>query len=222
MTAEMGPDDDGSESDSDDGSDHSEDANYPTVPTDVLESGGWSLRDTRVEVRARVAGVVARAHERRYEDDRLRERIRSAGGPDHLWRLFYATRLTFSPSLPPGIGPAMALPKVRSAAREEFAEQLRDKGLVDVEAGEDDRIEVASGTRAKRTRFEAALPVETAAGEIEVPMEGWIAIWHDGAMLLAGGLHPTDLDDVLAGTEISFDPATSRDELRTLIRQVSV
>jgi len=200
----------------------SEDGQYPIPPIEELREGGWSLRDTRVEVRARVMGVVARAHELRFEDDRLREHIRSAGGPDHLWRLFYATRLTFSPPLPPGIGPAMALPKVRTAAREEFAEQLRDEGLVDVEAGDDDRIDVASGTRAKRTRFEATLPVETDAGEIAIPMEGWIAVWHDEAMLLAGGLHPTDLSDVLAGTATDFDPAASRDELQTLIRQVTV
>ena len=199
-----------------------DEGSYPRVPLEALESGGWSLRDTRIEVRARVAGVVARAHELRFEDDRLREQIRSAGGPDHLWRLFYATRLTFSPSLPPGIGPAMALPKVRSAAREEFADQLRDEGLIDVKAREDDRIEVATGTRAKRTHFEAVLPVETEAGEIEVPMEGWIAIWHDGAMLLAGGLHPTRLTDVLEETDLAFDPATSRDELQSLLQHVSV
>lgn len=200
----------------------SDEGAYPRVPLEALESGGWTLRDTRIEIRARVAGVVARAHELRFEDDRLREQIRSAGGPDHLWRLFYATRLTFSPSLPPGIGPAMALPKVRSAAREEFADQLRDEGLIDVEAGEDDRIEVATGTRAKRTHFEAALPVETAAGEIEVPMEGWIAIWHDEAILLAGGLHPKRLSDELTGSAVEFDPTTSRDELQRLIRQVTV
>ncbi|MFB6128855.1 MAG: hypothetical protein ABEJ47_03745 [Halorhabdus sp.] len=198
----------------------SEDGTFPSVPLEGLESGGWSLRDTRVEGRARVAGVVARAHELRFEDDRLREQIGSTGGPDHLWRLFYATRLTFSPSLPPGIGPAMALPKVRSAARAEFADQLREEGLVEVEAGEDDRIEVATGTRARRTRFEATLPVETAAGDVDVPMEGWIAVWHDEAMLLAGGLHPTGLTDVLEGVE--FDPAASRTELQTLIEHVGV
>lgn len=223
MTGETDPTDDGSERDSrGDFPWESAEGQYPSVPAEALGAGGWSLRDTRVEVRARVVGVVARAHELRFEDDRLRDRVRSAGGPDHLWRLFYATRLTFSPSLPPGIGPAMALPKVRSAAREEFAEQLRDEGLTDVEAGEDDRIEVATGTRAKRTRFEARLPVETAAGEIEVPMAGWIAIWHDDAMLLAGGLQPTDLSDVLAGTAIDFDSSTSRQEIQTLIREVSI
>lgn len=221
MTGDTDPTDGGSEPESlEDRPWDTDERSYPRVPLEALESGGWSLRDTRIEVRARVAGVVARAHELRFEDDRLREQIRSAGGPDHLWRLFYATRLTFSPSLPPGIGPAMALPKVRSAAREEFAEQLRDEGLVDVEEGDDDRIEVATGTRAKRTHFEAALPVETVAGEIEVPMEGWIAIWHDEAILLAGGLHPTRLTDVLAGTAVEFDPATSRDELETLLRHV--
>ncbi|CCQ32567.1 hypothetical protein HLRTI_000153 [Halorhabdus tiamatea SARL4B] len=223
MTGDTDPTDGGPNPDSlEDRPWDSDEGSYPRVPLESLESGGWSLRDTRIEVRARLAGVVARAHELRFEDDQLREQIRSAGGPDHLWRLFYATRLTFSPSLPPGIGPAMALPKVRSAAREEFADQLRDEGLVDVEAGDDDRIEVATGTRAKRTHFEAALPVETPAGEIEIPMEGWIAIWHDEAILLAGGLHPTRLTDVLEEIDVEFDPATSREELRTLLQHVSV
>jgi hypothetical protein len=196
------------------------DARYPTVPREILDDGGWTLRDERLEVRARVLGVTVHAHERRYEDDGLRERVRTAGGPDHLWRLFYATRLTFTPSLPPAFGPAMALPKVRSAAQEEFADQLREEGLIDVEQGDDEPIETESGARAKVTRYDATLPVETDAGQREVPMEGWIGIWHDDAMLLAGGLHPTtSLAAVLDVPEIEYDPAESRTELQSLIQR---
>ncbi|WP_135664391.1 hypothetical protein [Halorhabdus rudnickae] len=197
------------------------DEEYPTVPLDRLKADGWSLRDCREEVRAEVAGFTVRAFERRYEDDSLRADVRDAGGPDHLWRLFYATRLSFTPPLPPGFGPAMALPKVRSAAREEFAEQLRDEGLVDIEESGDERLEVASGTRAKLTRYDATLPVETGDGEGVVPMEGWIASWHDEAMLLAGGLYPTvALADALDVPDLGYDPEASREELQSLIRGV--
>ncbi|WP_136689547.1 hypothetical protein [Halorhabdus amylolytica] len=197
------------------------DEQYPAVPRDDLAAGGWTLRDRRQEVRAEVAGFTVRAFERRYEDDALRADIREAGGPDHLWRLFYATQLSFTPPLPPVFGPAMALPKVRAAAREEFAEQLREEGLVDVEEGEDERFEVASGTRAKLTRYDAVLPVETGGDEREVPMEGWIASWHDGAMLLAGGLYPAvGLADMLDVPNIVYEPDASREELRSLIRGV--
>mgnify|MGYP000029453257 CR=1 FL=1 len=204
----------------DEGTDDSDEL-YPTVPRDDLAAGGWSLRDRREEVRAEVAGFTVRAFERRYEDDTLRADVREAGGPDHLWRLFYATRLSFTPPLPPGFGPAMALPKVRAAAREEFAEQLREEGLVDVETGEDERFEVASGTRAKLTRYDAVLPVATDDGECRVPMEGWLASWHDRAMLLAGGLYPAvELADILNVPDPGDDPGTSREELRSLMRRV--
>ena len=197
------------------------DEQYPSVPRTELDAGGWSLRDRREEVRAEVAGFTVRAFERRYEDERLREQVQTAGGPDHLWRLFYAARLTFTPPLPPAFGPAMALPKVRSAAREEFAEQLADEGLTAIEQGDDERIEVQSGTQAKLTRYDAALPVETDDGEHTIPMEGWIGIWHDDAMLLAGGLYPNEpLSDGLDIAELEHDPDTSREELRSLIRQV--
>ncbi|MFB6201293.1 MAG: hypothetical protein ABEI98_04710 [Halorhabdus sp.] len=209
-----------SESGDADRAEASEEAQFPTVPNGSLEAGGWSLRDTRVEVRARVAGFVVRAHERRYEDDQLRERVSAAGGPDHLWRLFYATRLTFRPPLPPAFGPAMALPKVRSAAREEFAEQLRAEGLTEIEQDEDERIEVKSGTQARVTRYDATLPVETDDGHREVSMDGWIGIWHDGAMLLAGGLYPSaPLSNVL-DVDLDYDPTASCEELRSLIRHV--
>jgi hypothetical protein len=197
------------------------DEQYPTVPDDKLADSGWSLRDTQLEVRARVAGFVVRAHERRYEDNQLRERVRSAGGPDHLWRLFYATRLTFTPSLPPVVGPSMALPKVRDAAREEFAEQLREEGLIDIDEAGVDHIEVESGMEVELTRYEATLPVKTSGGERGVPMEGWIALWHDDAMLLAGGLHPTEpLADVLGIGGIEYDPEASRTELQSLLADV--
>ncbi|WP_158854749.1 hypothetical protein [Halorhabdus sp. CUG00001] len=198
------------------------DAQYPTVPLERLENSGWALRDERLEVRARVMGVTVHAHERRFEDDGLRERVRAGGGPDHLWRLFYATRLTFSPSLPPAFGPAMALPKVRSAACEEFADQLRDEGLTDVEQGDDERIETDSGAQAKVTRYDATLPVETDNDQCEVPMEGWIGIWNDDAMLLAGGLYPTEsLAEALSIPDVDYDPEGSHEKLRALIRQVN-
>ncbi|WP_181685655.1 hypothetical protein [Halorhabdus salina] len=197
------------------------DARYPTVPLDRLEDSGWALRDERLEVRARIMGVTVHAHERRYEDDALREQVRTAGGPDHLWRLFYAARLTFTPSLPPAFGPAMALPKVRSAARAEFGDQLREEGLIDVEQGEAVDIETESGTQAKLTRYDATLPVETDNGKREVPMEGWIGIWHDDAILVAGGLHPAvSLADVLDLPTLDDAPDDNRQELRSLIRSV--
>lgn len=194
---------------------------YPTIPAERLTSTGWSLRDTRTEIRARVAGFVVTAHERRYEDDRLRDAVSEAGGPDHLWRLFYATRLSFSPPLPPVVGPTLALPTVKRAARETFAEVLRAEGLTDVQQREDEPFENDFGQRATRTRYTATLPVETALDRCDVPMEAWIAIWQHGSVLLAGGLYPNEpLEDVLDLPGCEFDPTASREELQSLIAHV--
>ena len=194
---------------------------FPAVPADRLDDGGWERIEGTTDTLARLPIVTVEGHTLVYEDRRLRERVADAVGVDRPWRFFFATRLTFSPPPPPGVGPTAFGSIVRSRAKDGFVERLRDRGFESVERASTARVRVRTGERAELTGYDAE---STVSGDDETrryPVEGWVAVWHhDGAFRIAGGGYPaTDLGDVLNGGP-ETDPGKYRDELFELLRDV--
>ncbi|WP_135302246.1 hypothetical protein [Haloarcula amylovorans] len=201
----------------------SDDASFPAVPETRLRDGGWEVTDENVETvfelpTAKVVGAT-----RLYGDSRTREAARESAGVDQQWRFFFATALTFRPPLAPGIGPAMILPTVRSEANSSFADQLRNRGFVDVERGRRERVRTDSGDRVRLRTYTASLSLDEISATLSIT--GWVGVWHGDGFRIAAGAYPDrPVAEILgladAPTELERTPQDYQDELLDLIRAV--
>ncbi len=180
----------------------------PPVPSEQLAAAGWRRIDHRSESLFRLPGLNVFGETWIYEDATLRRRIAAEGGPDRLWRFFFATELRFEPSLGPG-GAAMVRPIVVRGARESFADELRERGIDDVERTETGTLRTEGGHRARTAGYRGRLRVD----EVELPIAGWVAVWNDGSFRVAGGAYPESGIERWIGTDREF-----RTELFSLIR----
>jgi len=159
----------------------------PAVPEDRLD-GDWERVEDVTETLFGVQGADVRGHTVVYEDRDLRAAVRTAtdGRVDQSWRFFFATRLAFRPPLAPAIGPAMVLPSVKTEAVRQFADDLGDRGVANVERGRRERVRTESRSRVSLRQVTG----ELSTGDGAVPVEGWVGAWADGDIHLAGGAYP--------------------------------
>ncbi|MFW6017849.1 MAG: hypothetical protein ACOCPX_03435 [Halapricum sp.] len=192
----------------------------PALPVDRLREDGWVRIESDQRVLARLPVVTVHGHTVVYGDDRLRERIAGVIDCDRPWRFFFATRVALSPS-PPGSIPSMVVQIVRSQVREGFADRLRERGFTEITRTRREELRVRSGSRASLTGYRARDSLSCGDSPADLPVEGWVGIWHhDGTFHVAGGAFPSvDLGDVL-GIDLETDPGVFRNELFELIRTV--
>ena len=196
---------------------------YPDVPADQLRDGGWELVDESVETVFQLPTARVEGATKVYDAAETRAAVRDAVGLDHQWRFFFATALSFTPPLAPGIGPAMILPTVRSEAQSAFADELADRGFESVERGRSERVRVDSGDRARLRTYSAELDL---AVDATLPITGWVGVWHGDGFRIAAGAYPdrslATLLDVENPTEpLRRTPSDYRSELLALIRAVA-
>lgn len=189
----------------------------PSLPRDRLDDDGWSLVEDEVETLFSLSAARVEGHTQVFEDAALRAAVREATGVDHMWRFFFATRVSFTPALAPGIAPLIKS-RVASEARAAFADDLLDRGFEKVAKGERRRARVRSGARADFTPLKARFELPT--GRM-LDMEGFLAVWFDDGFVIAGGAYPADLDAVLDGVHgVEADAGAYREQLLDLIRSV--
>jgi len=200
-------------------------ADLPQVPAALLE--GWAETDRTSETVFELATASITGHTVVYEDTDLRATVRDAtdGDYDRMWRFFFATRLTFSPSLPPGVGPMAVFSTVASRASDQFADDLRERGFRDIAQGHRERVRVETGDRARLRTYNATLDIEAPDAEtIDLDVAGFLAVWTtNGQFRLAGGAYPsTPIEDVLGveADSVDTDPGQFREDLLALIRHV--
>jgi len=180
-------------------------------PLDRLERGGWDLSEDTTETLFSLPTARVEGRTRLYEDPELRAAVAEADGPDHVWRFFFATDVTFVPPLAPGFG-AVIKPTVVSEARRRFADDLRDRGFEDVRKGSTQSYRVGGG-RARLTPFGATYSVKGGG----VGVRGCLAVWRDRGFRLAGGAYPESGLERLLG---EWPETDYREELLSLIRSV--
>jgi len=196
----------------------------PAVPEAQL-SDGWERVDSSVETLFELdrAGIRVQGHTLVYEDRPLREAVRATtdGQVNQTWRFFFATRLTFEPPLPTGVGLQMVLPAVRSEARRHFVDDLRARGFESIEQGRREKLRTRGGTTVRLQQVSGSFTPPTVEGPL--PIEGWVGVWSDGGLYVAGGAYPaTPLTESFAGDDaiLDRDPGTYRDELYRVLRGV--
>ena len=196
---------------------------YPDVPTDQLRDGGWELVDESVETVFQLPTARVEGATKVYDAAETREAVRDAIGLDHQWRFFFATALSFTPPLAPGIGPTMILPTVRSEAQSAFADELADRGFESVERGRRERVRVDSGDRARLRTYSAELDL---AVDATLSITGWVGVWHGDGFRIAAGAYPDRSLATLLNVEdppepLQRTPSDYRSELLDLIRAVA-
>ncbi|NHN64996.1 hypothetical protein G9463_17040 [Haloarcula sp. JP-Z28] len=197
---------------------------YPDVPADQLRDGGWELVDESVEIVFQLPTARVEGATKVYDAAETREAVRDAIGLDHQWRFFFATALSFTPPLAPGIGPAMILPTVRSEAQSAFADELADRGFESIERGRRERVRVDSGDRARLRTYSAELDLE--AIDATLSITGWVGVWHGDGFRIAAGAYPDRSLATLLSVEnppepLRRTPSDYRAELLSLIRAVA-
>lgn len=197
----------------------------PHVPASLLE--GWTQTDAVTETVFRLPAAKVVGHTLVYEDSDIRTAVRTAtdGNLDRMWRFFFATRLSFTPPLPPAVGPMAVFSAVCKQAESTFTDILSERGFRDVSSGTRQRIRVDTGDRARLRAFSATLDAPLPdGGTQELPIDGWLAVWTtDEEFRLAGGAYPVrPLDEFLDLdlASVATDPGTFRSESIALIRAV--
>ena len=197
----------------------------PPVPTADLEDGGWELDDERTETLFELPTMRIRGTTRQYEDARSRAALRAAtdGRIDTPVRFFAATRLGFEPPPPPGMGPTMFAPTMRTEVRRAFATQLEDRGLTDIERGRSERLRLPDRNRARLTKYTA----RDEHGEWALQLECWVGVWTDrrDVLVVSGGHPEVELADHFGigdgGGALTRSPGEYRDEFFSLLRGVA-
>jgi len=197
---------------------------YPDVPTDQLRDGGWELVDESVETVFQLPTARVEGATKVYDAAETREAVRDAIGLDHQWRFFFATALSFTPPLAPGIGPTVILPTVRSEAQSAFADELAERGFESVERGRRERVRVDSGDRARLRFYSASLELE--AVDATLSITGWVGVWHGDGFRIAAGAYPDQSLSTLLDIEnppetLRRTPSAYQTELLDLIRAVA-
>ena len=200
------------------------DDRFPAVPEERLASGGWTRTDETVETVFELPGTRVEGATLLYSDEQTREAAEEYGDLDQRWRFFFATKLTFTPSLAPGVGPAMILPTVRSEANRTFKSELRDRGFESISRGRTERVRVDSGDRAKLTQYRAELPMT--AVDATLPVTGWVGVWNSDGFRIGAGAYPEESVAEILGIDeppeiLTKPPRAYRDELIALIRAVA-
>lgn len=187
-------------------------------PVERLEAEGWAFVEESTETLFELSAVRVVGHTRVYEDADLRRAVREASGVDQLSRFFFATAVEFSPPLSPAVGP-MVRPTVASEARREFANDLEERGFVDVDRGSTRKVRVDSGARARLTDYRAVYPLRAGDVSVDLRVRGLLAVWLDDGFRIAGGAYPeSGLGDLLTDAAIEPDGSAYREDLLELIR----
>ena len=183
---------------------------------DRFEAHGFSFADSQERVVARFAGLEVCEQTAIYEDETLRGAVMAHLGHagDQTWRFAFHSHISFSPPLPPGIGPAAVWPIVVRKTFQAFVDDLRSRGVRIV------RREPGHRTRANDGH---QIYVEHVTGELvlkgqtnrRISIEGWVGLGRrEGEYHVVGGAFPTV--GLPAGVRIA--PEIYRQDLRELIR----
>ncbi|MEF8822448.1 MAG: hypothetical protein V5A52_09235 [Halovenus sp.] len=198
----------------------------PAAPEADLERGGWEQTEIQRETLFEMPAMRIRGVTRRYEDQRTRDALRVAtdGQIDQQLRFFAVTRLSFEPPPPPGVSPTMFAPTLRSEARRTFKTRLEERGLVDIEEGNTERIRLPDRSRARLTCFSAT---DSSQGAFDLPLECWVAVWTSSGTvrIVTGGYPAVTLDshfDLDSDEEsLGVSPDEYRREFVSLLRGVA-
>jgi hypothetical protein len=219
---------------------------YPQVAEDALSGTALQEIGRTEDTVFRTPTAAVTGHTLVYDDAALSDALAAAGAEEvlagvaeaggdwlvdvddapatSLWRFAFATRLSFSPPLAPGVGPASMLPTVRTEARRSFADELGDRGAVDVERGRSQRMRTEAGDRARLVKYTGQIPLQA---DHAFDVEAWLAVWApDTTFRIAGGAYPTRgldalLDSLPDDERPETNPRVFRDDLLAFIRGVA-
>ena len=188
----------------------------PTLPSEL--AADWTEASSTTETVMRVRSMAVSVATRVYDDERLRESVANAGGPDATLRFCFASECSV-----PGTDHSGPLRKlVTNRAKKGFADRLEERGFEAVrETGR--RTLRVGDEEATAFGYEARCPLPG----VTVGVEGWLAVYpgEAGTFFLVGGAYPTGVlsaDDDAAADAVRdhVDPEAFRADLFSILRAV--
>lgn len=181
----------------------------PEVPDEKLQD--WEQTETEINRLFDLGLAHVDGHTLVYEDTQLRGLIQANTGKTDLARLFFATRIQFVPSLPPG-GERVIRSRVINEVETAVADRFRQNGFTNITTADHKQLQTDSGARARVIPYDA----EYEWLDTIVPIEGFAGVWSADGFRIAGGAYPTAID----GLDITIDRQKYRSELLELIAAV--
>lgn len=181
-----------------------------------FEAHGFSFADSQERVVARVAGLEVHEQTAIYEDKTLRGAVMAHLGRagDQTWRFAFHSHVSFSPPLPPGIGPVAVWPIVVRKACQAFVDDLRSRGVRILRREPGHRTRADDGHQIHLEHVTGELVLRGEANR-RVAIEGLVGLGRrEGEYHVVGGAFPTG--GLPAGVHIS--PEVYRRDVRELIR----
>lgn len=188
----------------------------PRFPDAVLDANHWVHARDDTEVALELPFFTITAYNAIYEHEPTADAFHAVADPgvEIAGRSAFTSALVFStPLMEFGVSPASVFGVACEYARDEFAESVREDGLVNVTRFADREID-RDDERARAFGYDVEYPLrddvieeDVTAGQFTVRGELWAAIWPtESAYAMAGGMFPTE--DVAAAIERQAPAAT--------------
>jgi len=186
----------------------------PSVPESQLVD--WRHTDQTVRTPFSTPIVSVTAHTCVYDADH--RELRASTGLDGPWRFFFASRIRLDPPKRPSpLLTALIRRKVSAA----FVDRLSERGFEQIRESDKETVTIGDN-EGIRYRYRARCRLTVEAATLELPVEGYLAVWADEEYHVAGGAFPTGRPtrgppDLVSRLADHIDPAAAREELLALI-----
>jgi hypothetical protein len=186
----------------------------PSVPKSQLTD--WRQTEQTVSTPFSTPIVSVTAHTCVYDADH--RGLRAATGLDGPWRFFFASRIRLEPPKRPS---SLLTTLVRRQVRAAFLDRLSERGFEQIRQSDDESVTIGDN-EAVRYRYRARCRLAVDAATLELPVEGYLAVWADEDYHVAGGAFPAGRPtrgppDLASKLTDHIDPAAAREELLALI-----
>lgn len=186
----------------------------PSVPEARLAD--WRQTDRTVESPFSTPVVSVHTHTVVYDADA--RQLQESTGLDGPWRFFFASRIQLDPPKQPS---SLLTGLLRRKVTAAFVDRLSERGFEHIRESGNEPVTIGD-SEGIRYRYRASCRLAVESATLELPVEGYLAVWADDEYHVAGGAYPAgrptrgppELVSILSD---HIDPTAAREELVALI-----
>ena len=186
----------------------------PSVPESQLVD--WRQTEQIVQTPFSTPIVSVVAHTCVYDADH--QELRASTGIDEPWRFFFASRIRLDPPKRPS---SLLTALVRRKVSATFVDRLSERGFEQIRKSGTEQVAIGDN-EGVRYRYRARCRLMVESTTLELPVEGYLAVWADEEYHVAGGAFPAGRPtrgspELASKLAEHIDPAAAREELLALI-----
>jgi hypothetical protein len=186
----------------------------PSVPASRLTD--WRQTEQTIDTPFSTPVVSVTAHTCVYDADH--RKLQASTGLDGPWRFFFASRIRLDPPKRPS---SLLTALVRRQVTAAFVDRLSERGFEMIRKSGTKQVTIGD-SEGVRYRYRARCRLMVESATLEVPVEGYLAVWADDDYHVAGGAYPAGRPtrgppELASKLTDHIDPAAAREELLALI-----